>query len=59
MGRRRDGNHFPQKNNLIQDSEENEENGYSVPDSNETKINDTKECSEAPSQEKPSKKKIL
>jgi hypothetical protein len=29
MGRRRrDGNHSPQKNNLIQDSEENEENGY-------------------------------
>jgi hypothetical protein len=33
MGRRkRDGNHsFPPKNNLIQDSEGNEENGYPVP----------------------------
>jgi hypothetical protein len=30
-------------NNLIQDSEVNEENGYPVPDSNKTKINDTKE----------------
>jgi hypothetical protein len=27
MGRRRDGNHSPQKNDLIQDSEGNEENG--------------------------------
>jgi hypothetical protein len=26
MGRRRDGNHSPQKNNLIPDSEGNEEN---------------------------------
>jgi hypothetical protein len=31
MGRRkRDGNHSPPKNNLIQDSEGNEENGYPV-----------------------------
>jgi hypothetical protein len=37
--RKRDGNHSPPKNNLIQDSEGNEENGYSVPDSNKTKIN--------------------
>jgi hypothetical protein len=29
MGRqKRDGNHSPRKNNLIQDSEGNEENGY-------------------------------
>jgi hypothetical protein len=28
--RRRDGNHSLQKNNLIQDSEGNEENGYSL-----------------------------
>jgi hypothetical protein len=55
MGRRRDGNHFPQKNNLIQDSEENEENGYPVPDSNKTMINDTKEPSDA--HKTPSKKK--
>jgi hypothetical protein len=47
MGSRRDGNHSPQKNNLIQNSEGNEENGYLVPDSNKTKINDTKEPSDA------------
>jgi hypothetical protein len=35
---------FPsQKRKLTQDSEENEENGYTVLDSNKTKINDTKE----------------
>jgi hypothetical protein len=33
----------PPKNNLIQDSEGNEENGYPVIDLNKTKINDTKE----------------
>jgi triacylglycerol esterase/lipase EstA (alpha/beta hydrolase family) len=33
----------PPKNNVIQDSEGNEENRYPVPDSNKTKINDTKE----------------
>jgi hypothetical protein len=38
---------LPPKNNLIQDSEGNEENGYPVPDSNKTKINDTKEPSYA------------
>jgi hypothetical protein len=32
--RKRDGNHSPQKNNLIQDSEGNEENEYPVPDPN-------------------------
>jgi hypothetical protein len=43
MGRRkRDGNQSPLKNNLIQDSEGNEENGYPVLDSNQTKINDAK-----------------
>jgi hypothetical protein len=48
MGRRkRDGNHSSPKYNLIQDSEENEENGYPVPDSNKTKINDTKEPNDA------------
>jgi hypothetical protein len=32
LGRRkRDGNYSPQKNNLIQDSEGNEENGYPFP----------------------------
>jgi predicted house-cleaning noncanonical NTP pyrophosphatase (MazG superfamily) len=44
MGRwKGDGNHFPPQNNLIQDSERNEENRYRVPDSNKTKINDDKE----------------
>jgi hypothetical protein len=34
MGRRkRDGNHSPPKNNFIQDSEGNEENGYPALDS--------------------------
>jgi chromosome segregation ATPase len=47
MGRRkRHGNHSSPKNNLIQDSEENE-NGNPVPDPNKTKINDTKEPSNA------------
>jgi hypothetical protein len=44
MGRRKtDGNHCPLKNNLIQDSEGNEENRYPVPDSNKRKTNDAKE----------------
>jgi hypothetical protein len=44
MGRqKRYGNHSPPKNNLIQDSEGNEENGYTVPDSNKTKIKDAKQ----------------
>jgi hypothetical protein len=34
---------LPPKNNLIQDSEGNEENGYPVLKSNKTKTNDTKE----------------
>jgi hypothetical protein len=41
MGRRRGGNHSPQKNNSVQDSEGNEENECPVPDPNETMINDT------------------
>jgi hypothetical protein len=44
---RRDENHSPQKTNLIQNSEGNEEKGYLAPDSNKTKINDTKEPSNA------------
>jgi hypothetical protein len=44
---KRDGNHsFPQ-NNLIQDSEGNEENGYSVPGYKNTKINYAEEPNEA------------
>jgi hypothetical protein len=46
-GPKRDGNHFPFKNNLIWDSEENEENGYAVPESNKTKINNAKELNNA------------
>jgi hypothetical protein len=41
--RKRNENHSLPKNNLIQDSEVNKENRYPVPDSNKTKINDTKE----------------
>jgi hypothetical protein len=37
MGRqKRDGNHSPPKNKLVQDSEGNEEKGYPVLDSNKT-----------------------
>jgi hypothetical protein len=48
MGRlKRNGNHSTPKNNLIQDSEGNEENGYPVPDFNKTKTNYIKEPNEA------------
>jgi hypothetical protein len=48
MGRqKRDGNHSSPKNKLVQDSEQNEENGYPDPDSNKAKINYTKEPNEA------------
>jgi phosphoglycerate-specific signal transduction histidine kinase len=48
MGRKkRNGKHSPQKNNLIQGSDLNEENRSPVPDHNKTKINDTKEPSDA------------
>jgi hypothetical protein len=48
MGRRkRDKNHSLPKNNLIQDSEGNEENEYPVLDSKKIKVNDTKEPSNA------------
>jgi hypothetical protein len=44
MGRRkRYGNHSLPKNNLIQDSEGNEETGYPVLNTNKTQINDAKE----------------
>jgi hypothetical protein len=47
MGRRkRDGNHSRPKNKVVQDLEQNEENGYPDPDSNKTKINYTKEPNE-------------
>jgi hypothetical protein len=41
--RKRDGNHSLPKNNLIQDSEGNEENRYPVLYSNKKKINNAKE----------------
>jgi hypothetical protein len=48
MGRRkRNGNHSSPKNKLVQDLEGNEENGYSVPNSNKTKIDYPKEPNEA------------
>jgi hypothetical protein len=44
MGRRkREGNHSPPKNKVVQDLEQNEENGYPDPDSKKVKINYTKE----------------
>jgi hypothetical protein len=47
MGRRKtDGNQSPPKNNLIQDSEGNEENEYPFLDFSKAKINDTKEPSD-------------
>jgi hypothetical protein len=50
MGRRRkrNRNHFLQKDNLIYNSERNEENKYPVPHPNKAKINDSKETSDAP-----------
>jgi hypothetical protein len=48
MGRwKRDENNSPHKNKVIQDLEQNEENRYPDPDSNKTKINNTKEHNEA------------
>jgi hypothetical protein len=42
------GNQFPPSNKLVQELEGNEENRYSDPDSNKTKINYAKEPNEAP-----------
>jgi hypothetical protein len=48
MGRRKkDGNHSPPKNKVLQDLEWNEENGYPDPNFNKTRINYTKEPKEA------------
>jgi hypothetical protein len=48
MGRqKRNGNHSPPKNKLVQDSEGNEENGCPIPDPNKTKIDYPKELKEA------------
>jgi hypothetical protein len=47
MGKRkRDENHSPPKNKVVQDLQLNEENGYPDPDSNKTKIIYTKELKE-------------
>jgi hypothetical protein len=45
--KKKDRNHSPPKNNLIHDSEGNEEKRYLVLDSNKTKINDAKERNNA------------
>jgi hypothetical protein len=45
--RKRDGNHSPPQNKLVQYSEGNEESRYPDPDSNKTKINYAKEPKEA------------
>jgi hypothetical protein len=48
MGRwKKDGNHFPPNNKLVQETEGNEENRYPDPDSNKKKINYAKEPNEA------------
>jgi hypothetical protein len=48
MGRwKKEGNHFPPNNKLVQEPEGNEENRYPDPDSNKTKINYSKEPNEA------------
>jgi hypothetical protein len=41
--KRKDGNHILPKDNSKEDSVENEENGYILPDPNKTIINVTKE----------------
>jgi hypothetical protein len=48
MGRqKKEGNHIPPKNKLVQEPEGNEENRCPDPDSNKTKINYAKELKEA------------
>jgi hypothetical protein len=48
MGRRKkEGNQFPPSDELVQEPEGNEENRYSDPDPNKTKINYVKEPNEA------------
>jgi hypothetical protein len=47
MGRRkRDGDYFPPQNKVVKDLEQNEENRYPDPDSNQAQINYTKEPNE-------------
>jgi hypothetical protein len=45
--RKKEGNHFPPDNKLVQEPEGNEENRCPDPDSNKTKINYAKEPNEA------------
>jgi hypothetical protein len=45
--RKKEGNHFPPNNKLVQELEGNEENRYPDPDSNKTKINYAKQPNEA------------
>jgi hypothetical protein len=45
--RKKDGNHFPPNNKLVQEPERNEENRSPDPNPNETKINYDKEPNEA------------
>jgi hypothetical protein len=48
MGRqKREGNHSPPQNKLVQDSEGNEENRYPVPDPNKTKVDYPKKPNKA------------
>jgi uncharacterized membrane protein YcgQ (UPF0703/DUF1980 family) len=44
---KKEGNHFPPNNKVVQEPEVNEENIYPDPDSNKTKINYSKEPNEA------------
>jgi hypothetical protein len=44
---KKEGNHFPPNNKLVQELEGNEENRYPDSDSNKTKINYAKEPNEA------------
>jgi hypothetical protein len=46
MGRRREGNYTPQKNNSMEDLVGNEGNGYPVSDPNQTMINVSNEPSD-------------
>jgi hypothetical protein len=45
--RKRDENNYSTKNKVVQELEQNEENGYPDPDSKKTKINYNKESNEA------------
>jgi hypothetical protein len=58
MGRRREGNYSSQKKKKsIQDSVENEENGYQVPDLKQTMINVNKN-SAIPTKKKPQRRNL-